>query len=417
MQKPVTMIVAGAGGRGTGYASFALARPKEARVIGVAEPREEYRDRLVRDHSIPRSGVFADWADMAARPRFADAVIIATQDRMHTAPAIAFARKGYHILLEKPMAPTESECRRIVKEVKRARITFAVCHVMRYTRDTRTGKALLAGGAIGDVVSIQHLEPVGFWHQAHSFVRGSWRNSKESSFMLLAKSCHDLDWLRHIVGVPCTRVSSFGFLKVFRRAAAPKGAAPRCLSCRIERTCPYSAKRLYLGMIRKRQPWWPVDVLTTDLTVAGVTKALRFGPYGRCVWHSDNDVVDHQVVNFEFNGSRTAVFTMTAFTETRDRRTRIFGTRGELYGNGRMVWIYDFLTRKKRAIDTSKAGHGILGGHGGGDGGLMEAFVRAVATGDRSAILSGPGETLESHLMVFAAERARLRGTVERVRV
>ena len=415
--KPVTLLVAGAGGRGTGYASYALARPKDVRVVGVAEPKAFNRDRLVRAHRIPAGNVFADWAAIAARPKFADAVIVSTQDRMHLGPAIAFARKGYAILLEKPMAPTESECRRIVAEVKRARVTFAVCHVMRYTRYTRALKALLAGGAIGDIVSIQHLEPVGFWHQAHSFVRGSWRNSRESSFMLLAKSCHDLDWLRHVVGVPCTRVSSFGFLKHFRAAEAPRGAAKRCLHCRIERSCPYSAKRLYLGMIRKGQKWWPVDVLTTDLTTAGVTKALRFGPYGRCVWACDNDVVDHQVVNFEFTGKRTASFTMTAFTETRDRRTRIFGTRGELYGNGQMVWIYDFLTRKKRAIDTSKAGPGILGGHGGGDGGLMEAFVKAVATGDRSPILSGPDESLESHLMVFAAERARLRGTVERVRI
>jgi len=416
MQKPVTMIVAGAGGRGTGYASFALARPKEARVIGVAEPRDEYRNRLVRGHSIPRSAVYADWKAMAARPRFADAVIIATQDRMHTAPAVAFARKGYSILLEKPMAPTEAECRRIVAEVKRARITFAVCHVMRYTRYTRAVKALVAGGAIGDVVSIEHLEPVGFWHMAHSFVRGSWRNTRKSSFMLLAKSCHDLDWLRHIMGVPCTRVSSFGSLKHFRQAERPVGAAKRCMACRIERSCPYSAKRIYLGLVRRGRKWWPVDVVTTDLTVAGVTKALREGPYGRCVWACDNDVVDHQVVNFEFAGGRTASFTMTAFTETRDRRTRIFGTRGELRGNGSKVWIYDFLTRKTREIDTSKEGHGILGGHGGGDGGLMEAFVRAVATGDRSAILSGPKESLESHLMVFAAERARLRGTVERIR-
>jgi predicted dehydrogenase len=359
---------------------------------------------------------------MAARPKFADAVIIATQDRQHCAPALAFARRGYDILLEKPMAPTEAECRKIVRAARRARrgdgarAVFAVCHVMRYTRYTRALKALLAEGAIGDIVSIEHLEPVGHWHMAHSFVRGNWRNSRESSFMLLAKSCHDIDWLRHVMGVPCTRVSSFGSLRLFRKSERPRGAGKRCLSCRIERKCPYSAKQLYLGMIRKGRKWWPVDVLTGDLTVAGVTKALREGPYGRCVWACDNDVVDHQVVNLEFAGGRTASFSMMAFTRQRDRDTRIFGTKGELTGDGRFISIFDFLTGRTRRIDTETSAAGILGGHGGGDLGLMESFVRAVATRDRSAILSGPDETLESHLMVFAAERSRLRGTVERVR-
>ena len=84
---------------------------------------------------------------------------------------------GYHILLEKPMAPTAKECRRIISAVKRHRVLFAVCHVLRYTAYTRKLKALVESGVIGDVVNIQHLEPVGYWHQAHSFVRGDWRNT------------------------------------------------------------------------------------------------------------------------------------------------------------------------------------------------------------------------------------------------
>lgn len=414
--RPVTIAVAGAGGRGSGYASFALHHPDRAKVVAVAEPRPFFRERLVREHRIPAGAVFTDWRDLAARPRLADAVIVATQDRQHTEPAVAFARRGYHLLLEKPMAPTEAECRRIVAEVKRARILFAVCHVMRYTRYTRAVKALLDAGRIGDVVSVQHLEPVGFWHQAHSFVRGNWRNEKLSSFMLLAKSCHDLDWLRHVIGARCLKVSSFGALKHFRRAERPRGAGRRCLACRIEPTCAYSANRLYLGMWKRKEHWWPLDVITQDFSRAAVLRALREGPYGRCVWACDNDVVDHQVVNFEFAGRRSATFTMTAFTRQRDRETRIFGTRGELEGDGRRIRIYDFLTRKTAEIDTEAAKDGILGGHGGGDLGLMESFVGAVAKRDPSLILSGPDETLESHLMVFAAERARLRGTVEPIR-
>ena len=412
---PIKIIVAGAGGRGSGYAGYAKEKPEEAVIVGVAEPREHYRENLVKDHAIPRENVFTSWEQMAARPKFADAVIIATQDRMHAAPAIAFAGKGYDILLEKPMASVEADCRAIVAAVKKAGVIMAVCHVMRYTKYTRALKKVVDEGAIGDVVSIQHLEPVGHWHQAHSFVRGNWRNETESSFMLLAKSCHDLDWIRHIMGRRCERVSSFGSLTHFRKEAMRIGAADRCLDCVVEKDCPYSAVALYLGMIREDKKWWPVDVLTTDLTEEGVTKALREGPYGRCVYDCDNDVVDHQVVNFEFEGGRTGTFTMTAFTRQRDRETRLFGTRGEINGDGEKIRIYDFLTKKTREIDTNAPDSTILGGHGGGDYGLMSSFVSAVAKKDPSLILSGPDESLETHLMVFAAERARRQGGVVKV--
>jgi predicted dehydrogenase len=412
---PIRIIVAGAGGRGSGYAGYAREKPGEAVIVGVAEPREFYRENLVKDHAIPRENVFTSWEQMAGRPKFADAVIIATQDRMHAAPAIAFAGKGYDILLEKPMASVEADCRAIVAAVKKAGVIMAVCHVMRYTKYTRALKKVVDEGAIGEVVSIQHLEPVGHWHQAHSFVRGNWRNEAESSFMLLAKSCHDLDWIRHIMGRRCVRVSSFGTLTHFRKEARRVGAADRCLDCVVEKDCPYSAVELYLGMIRENKKHWPVDVVTTDLTEEGVTRALREGPYGRCVYACDNDVVDHQVVNFEFEGGRTGTFTMTAFTRQRDRETRLFGTRGEINGDGEKIRIYDFLTRKTREIDTNVADSTILGGHGGGDYGLMSSFVTAVAKKDPSLILSGPDESLETHLMVFAAERARRQGGVVKV--
>ena len=405
--KPVRLVVIGAGGRGTGYATFASQHPDRARIVGVAEPREYYRSRLADAYDIAPENIFTDWKDVAGRERFADAVIVATQDAMHAEPAVAFAEKGYHILLEKPMAPNEADCRRIVRAAMGNRIIFAVCHVMRYTRYTQALKGMIDSGAIGEVVNIQHLEPVGYWHQAHSFVRGNWRNEGESSFMLLTKSCHDLDWIRYIIGAKCRAVSSFGTLKHFRKEGKPKGAGDRCLDCRCEPRCPYSAKKIYLGRVARDQTGWPVDVLTPDVTEEGVMEALRHGPYGRCVYACDNDVVDNQVVNMLFEEGRTASFTMTAFTEQAHRKTRIFGTMGELYGDGSDIHHFDFLSDETEVIDTEALDSSILGGHGGGDYGLMESFVSAVAEDDPNRILSGPEETLESHLMVFAAERAR----------
>ncbi len=416
MGRPVTLLIIGAGSRGSGYAHFAEQFPDRVRVVGVAEPRRPYRERLVKAHDIPPEHVFSDWRDAAAVPRFADAVIIATQDRMHVEPAVAFAKLGYHMLLEKPMAPDAEGCYKIVDAVKRSGILFGVCHVLRYTQYTQKLKHLIDSGAIGDIVGIDRLEPVGFWHMAHSFVRGNWRNESESGPMLLTKSCHDLDWIYYIMGSrPWTAVSSFGSLKHFRPEEAPPGAAERCLDCPVEADCPYSAKRIYLEVLRRGYTGWPVDVLTPDPTPESVLDALRTGPYGRCVYHCDNDVVDHQVVAMEFEGGQTATFTMMAFTRMRHRETRIFGTRGELTGDGRYIHYYNFVTDKTETIDTEAADPSIMGGHGGGDYHLMDHFIRAVAENNPQWILSGPDETLASHLLVFAAERARREGKVVRL--
>ncbi len=414
VKQPVTAAIIGAGGRGMGYAQFALEHPDRLKIVAVAEPRDYNRQFMAATYQIPAENVVTDWQELAARPRFADAVIICTQDRMHADPAVAFSDLGYAILLEKPMAPSETECGRIVDAVKRNHNIFAVCHVMRYTHYTQTLKKVLDSGAIGEIVSVQHLEPVGYWHQAHSFVRGNWRNSQESSFMLLSKSCHDLDWLRYIIGSSCIAVSSFGTLKHFRKSEKPAAAgdAKRCLHCAFEPQCPYSAKKIYLGRVARGELWWPVDVLAPEPTLESVTAALESGPYGRCVYECDNDVVDHQVVNFLFERERTAVFTMTAFTQQHDRKTRIFGTHGELYGDGDLIEVHDFLSDEWRAVDMTPPENTALGGHGGGDYGLMDAFVSAVASGDSSHILSGANESLETHRMVFAAERARLENKI-----
>jgi predicted dehydrogenase len=411
----VKLIIVGAGSRGSIYAKYAEHHPDQLQIVGVAEPRQFYRERMAATHHIPAERVFDDWRALARQPKLADAVVIATQDKMHTEPAVAFANLGYHILLEKPMAPTIEECHRITDAARANDVILAVGHVLRYTRYTQKVKEIVDSGALGDIVSIQRLEPVGYYHFAHSYVRGNWRNEAQSSFILLAKSCHDLDWIRYIMGERCVEVSSFGNLYHFRKENQPPNAADRCLDCEYEPNCPYSAKKIYLERVRQGETGWPANIITPDLTEAGVMKALREGPYGRCVYACDNDVPDHQVVNMLFESGKTASFTMIAFTEVTHRRTRIFGTRGYLEGNGETLQVLDFLTDEVRTIETSAPSDDALSGHGGGDYYLMKHFVEAVATNDPGKILSGPDESLESHLMVFAAEQARRRGSVEKL--
>jgi predicted dehydrogenase len=406
--KPIKVIIIGAGDRGNVYAGYSANFPEKMKVVGVAEPRKVHRQKMAEKHQILQENIFYSWEDVTAKPKFADVVVIATQDNLHTEPAIAFANLGYDILLEKPMAPTEKECRKIVEAVEKNNVNMAVCHVLRYTNYTQALKKIISEGKIGEIVSIEHLEPVGYWHHAHSFVRGNWRNEAKSTFMLLAKSCHDIDWLSYIMGKDCKAISSFGSLGHFTKENQPEGAVDRCMQCpnEIENNCPYSAKKIYLGFLSKGVKGWPLTILTPNPNQESVTEALQNGPYGRCVYACDNDVVDHQVVNMEFAGGATASFTMTAFTKATDRRTRIFGTSGEIEGDGLNIKIHDFMTNEDTHIDTKKE-IDVMQGHGGGDFGIMDNFISALQEGKPEKIITGAQESLKSHLMVFAAERAR----------
>lgn len=414
---PATRIaLVGAGIRGLDYSRLAVSQGAE--LVAVAEPNPIRRARAVALGDDVAE--YDSWEDLAARPQMADAVIVATQDRLHTEPAIAFAERGYHVLLEKPMAPTLAECQQIVAAADRAGVLLAVCHVLRYTAYTRKLKTLIEAGTIGDVVTVEHLEPVGWWHHAHAYVRGAWRREDQANPMLLAKSCHDLDWLGYVVGRPARRIASFGSLYHFRAEQRPAGAADRCIDCAVEPTCPYSAVRVYRAGLRlweqgANPSGWPVAVITDDLTAAGVDAALREGPYGRCVYACDNDVVDHQVVTVEYEGGVTASFTMSAFTPLEGRRTRIGGTHGFLEGDGGRLRHVDFhdLTQRRVEVPLAPVGdHSLAGGHGGGDPALIDAFLHAIRTGDRTRVLTTGHDSIESHRIVWAAEQARHTATV-----
>lgn len=413
--EPVRIALIGAGNRGQSYTRWIHAHPELARLVAVADPRPF--QRAIVSAGDERVRHFDDWRELVAQPeRIADAVIIATQDRQHVDPAIACAGAGYAILLEKPLAPTEDESRRIVSAVERAGVLFGVCHVMRYMPYTDLVKQIVDSGVLGDIINVQHLEPVGWWHMAHSYVRGPWRREDEAAPMLLAKSSHDLDWIRYVTGKRIATVASFGSRHHFRHENRPAQAADRCLDCPLQNSCPYAAQKLYFPVVRTEGAVWPVTVITDDATEEGVRAALRTGPYGRCVYASDNTVVDNQVVAFQFEDGTAGTFTMTAFSEQEHRKTQIFGSHGMLDGDGEHVRVTDFRTGESTVHETGPTGAANAGGdHGGGDGGVMAAFTAAVAAGDPSLIRSGPRESLDSHLAVFAAERSRHRGSVEPV--
>ena len=409
--KPVTVIVVGAGNRGWGaYSSYGLKYPDELKVVGVAEPIPYRRKRISDAFGIPYENQFITWEHVFNKPKFADALFITTPDELHYGPAIAGLRMGYDLLLEKVIAQSWKQCNDILDLTVKNNSIVAVCHVLRYTGYFRKMREIARSGVLGEIVSIQHLEPVDHIHMSHSFVRGNWANSKKSNPMILSKSCHDTDILRWIVDKPCTRVSSFGALALFRKENAPVGSTLRCTDgCSAEGECPYSAKKIYL---EKRGYLGHLNLeQVSDQTIM---RELRNGPYGRCVYHCDNDVVDHQVTNFEFEGNSTASFSIEAMSSYAGRRTRIFGTKGDLTGDEKTLTINQFLSGKQEVWDASTA-EALSSGHGGGDHGLVHDFVRAVSFKDPGLLSSTIQVSMASHLMGFKAEESRLKGIVEEV--
>lgn len=452
MSEAITAILIGAGQRGSeAYAPYALRHPEELRFVAVAEPIAERRERFARLHHIPPENMYETWEPLLSQSRMAQAALICTQDQQHTAPALAALRAGFEVLLEKPMATTQDDCISLVKTAEECGRQLHICHVLRYTPHFRRMREIVQSGELGQVVNVSHRENVSYWHMAHSFVRGHWANSIASSPMILSKCCHDLDVLPWVLGRSCQKISSVGSLIHFRKENAPPGAPEYCLDgCPSEKTCPYYAPFVYLELtplwrsfmatstgfpqqivrLHLRTPWlvkalsayipllrqvsnyrgWPLSVVADSASREDVLEALRKGPYGRCVYHCDNNVVDHQVVLMQFEDNISVSLTMHGHSHIEYRTTRIEGSQATLLGEfglgGACLEIRHHRSGKRVRIPTgSETGQG----HGGGDEALMAAFVHSLRAGSPEGLTMGR-QSLEGHLLAFISERTRLEG-------
>ena len=337
------VILIGAGGRGQTYTD--LMTDDRFEVVAVAEPVKERREYIKEKHHIADELCVTDWGPLLEKEKFADAVVIATMDKDHFEPTMAAIKKGYHILLEKPVSPSVEECVKISNFAREMGVKILVCHVLRYSPFFRTIKNLINDGKLGDVISVHHSECVGNLHQSHSFVRGNWGNSKESSFMLLQKSCHDMDIMQWLIDSPCKAVQSFGSLTYFTPENAPADSPEYCTDgCPHADTCLYNAIKLYYD--DKKNSWFrEASTKKVKPSDEDVMNTLKTTQYGKCVYKCNNDVVDHQVVNLEFENGAVASFNMCAFNKG-NRFIRVMGTMGEIYGDmdKNTIEYYDFIS-------------------------------------------------------------------------
>lgn len=417
MQKQVTAAIAGLGSRGKDvYAPMSRLFPEKLKITAVADPDPSRAMQMREEYRIEEDRCFGSAEEMLEQPRLADVMIIATQDRQHVRQAVRAMERGYDILLEKPVSPELDECREIVRRAEELKRKVVVCHVLRYTPFYQTVKSLLDAGRIGEVVSVMAVENVGYWHQAHSFVRGSWRDSDTTSPMILQKCCHDMDMLLWLTGKTCESVSSYGDTYLFKKEKAPAGAAHRCTGgCRVKEACPFDAEKIYLtdketGVL-EGNCGWPANVLTMHPDGESVRRALEEGPYGRCVYYCDNNVVDHQVVNMNMTDGSTVSFTMCGFTADCSRYAKLMGTKGQIIADmgANTIEVTPF-GKDAELIDVSRMAEDFSG-HGGGDRGLVIAFLDFV-TGEQSEddTISSVERSLESHYIALAAEESRRNG-------
>lgn len=399
-----TLVLIGAGARGMTYARL-IQKSQSARIIAVAEIKEDRRQRAMRELGLTQDAIYNHADELLAAGRLADACIIATQDRDHYDEAIKALNLGYDLLLEKPISPDAQECVHIARLAQEKGCRVAVCHVLRYAPFFVALKKIIDSGELGRVIEIQHNENIGNFHMAHSFVRGNWRNSEEACPIILAKSCHDLDLLVWLTGSRCESVASFGELTYFKEENAPAGSTARCLDCPAAKDCRFDVRKTYMDTIGS----WPTSALTVDQTEEGVLKALREGPYGRCVYRCDNDVCDHQVSILRFENGVTATFNLSAFTNRVARTMKIMCEHGEIRASetAGCIEVIPFASTgvaqtNARVIYPARGGKG----HGGGDEGIVSALLNMLE--DKNAVMSSNiAASIESHLMAEAAERSR----------
>ena len=411
-QKILSLTAIGCGSRTRTYFELAARQPHRYRLLAAADLVPE---RLAQVRELSKNQDFKIYnsaEELLAQPKLADVLVIGTQDHYHFEPCMAAMKKGYDILLEKPIAPTLAEVLKLESEARRLGRKVLVCHVLRYSPFYQKIKEIILSGVLGEIQTIDAVEGTGAWHQAHSFVRGHWAVSEKSSPMIVAKCCHDMDIIAWLMNSPCRVLSSFGNLSHFNGAHAPEGAPERCTEgCPAAASCAYDA-RLYTTKHRA----WLKHVFDggEEASDEEIIEWLGHSPWGRCVYRCQNNVVDHQVIAMQFENRATATFTMTAFDS--GRTLSIHGSKGDLRGgdfykkNGCAEIVIQNHSNQQKTMIQIESEIGGYGGHGGGDPGLVNALYEEMQKSSAEEMTSSITQSLQSHLMAFAAEESRVTG-------
>lgn len=408
------VVIIGCGARGGETYGRYFIESGEAQIVAICDTNQARLDGFRKEFGLSVDKCFTNYNDLFALGKIADVCVVAVMDKDHHEVAMKAMSLGYHLLLEKPVCGTAEQCTEIRDYAEANNLLVTVCHVMRYTSYYRYLKKLITDGTIGQMIGIEQTEDVAYWHMAHAFVRGNFCNSDTTSPMILQKCCHDMDLLVYLTEQRPMSVSSMGSLRYFKSQNAPQGSAERCVDCKVQ-NCPFNAVDFYIGNAKelisqgRSVNVWPYAQVAVEPTIDSLMQSLRTTKWGKCVFHSDNNVVDHQFSVIQFQNGLVGTLTMIGFSADGGRQTHVYGTEGELYldEQSRTITIQRFGDKKQVVSFDSLATD--FSGHGGGDKVMLKEFLDCVRTGKKS-FNSDITRSVDSHLMCFAAEESRKNG-------
>lgn len=415
-KQPVTAIIVGGGHRSFTYAQLAIESPDMLKIVGIADPNKDRQKKAMEMFGFGQEFCFNSAEELASVPKFADAIINGTMDHQHVETSVPLLKLGYDMLLEKPFAVNMEEMKTLLQTVKKHGNKVMICHVLRYSPFYRTIKEYIRSGKIGDIINIQTAEHVSYHHLSTSYVRGKWGNSDYcKTSMLLAKCCHDIDILMWLMdGNLPVATSSYGSIFQFKPENAPKEAGNRCLvDCPLVDSCDFSAKKIYLDHPRRwaMYVWDALEGLDHEPTIEDKENLLKSdNPYGKCIYKSGNNVVDHQSVLFEFANGATATHNMVGGSARSTRTIHVIGTKGEIYGDfeASSLHLQTIYTESPTGFNYEEVDTGTFSedSHGGGDMRLIRDFVNYVRDNTRSVECTAIENSVAGHLAVFLADRS-----------
>jgi len=425
----IKLALIGAGNRGKdAYANIIYKEKLNADFVAVVDPDEEKRQNMIHRFNIDKSMAFSDEDEFFKLDKVCNTVIIATQDKHHYSQSMKALEAGYDIILEKPISTSIKEIVEIEKKAIELDCQVIVCHVLRYHPMWRKIKDIIDSGELGKIVTINHNENIGHYHLTHSYVRGNWNNSNTSAPITLTKTCHDFDILYWLIGSKCKHISSFGSTAFFIKENAPEGSADRCFDCKYQRTCEYSGMRVY----SLEGGHSPAFFTNGDFSKKAITRGLKETNYGSCIWKAGNNVCTQQANVLEFENGVTANFNINGFTRHTSRTIKIMCEKGEIHANYKRIYVTLFKLRKfalgdignfiaakildglrlnksikrKYRVNPRFSIKSLIYGHGGADYHFTKSFVDVLTSNMHSKTLVS--DSIESHLMAFAAEESRI---------
>ncbi len=408
-----SVIIIGCGARG-GETYGRYFHENNIEIVALCDTNVARLNSFAEEFGVPSEMLFTEIDRLFKLGKIADVAVIANFDRDHFQVAMQAMKLGYNLLLEKPISDSLRECTDIRDYAVSHGLTVTVCHVMRYTSYYRYLKKLITNGAIGELMGIEQTEDVAYWHMAHAFVRGNFRNSNTTSPMILQKCCHDMDLLVYLTEQRPKTISSMGSLRYFKAENAPNGAADRCVNCNVK-NCPFNAVDFYIGNLKQLKAEgrptnvWPYAQVAVEPNEERLYNALQNGPWGRCVFHSDNNVVDHQFSVITFQNGLVGTLTMIGFSANGGRQTHVYGTKGEIFLDEMLRTITLRRFGEKEQVVSFDQLATDFSGHGGGDKVMLAEFCKTLSTGKKT-VNSDIVLSVDSHLMCFAAEQSRLQG-------